>query len=424
MSITRHLFAVCIGLSFLSLIVVGLETRTTAASKMSQQTSLVAVSTLSSSRDVLPPERWSWRPSAQQPQPPEKTVEQTRKNIQVLKGLPESQLIPVMNLFATSLGVKCNFCHVVNAGQLDPALDDKPEKKQAREMITMTLGINKTSFNDRLEVSCYTCHAGHSKPVSVPQLPLAEVAPRPEGAGTAAAAGAGARPKEVPPTADQILDKYAAALGNAATFEKLTSRTLKGTLHTANGADIPYEVYQVEPSKIYAVANTPRQGLIERGFDGSVGWEKNARGLRELGGEQLAYLLRYPGPVRGAKLKAMYTRVGFGGKEKIDGHDVYVLRATTADNKRERLFFDAQTGLLLRRTISVSTVIGIIPEQVDYDDYREVDGVKMPFTIKISSVDQNYSATLKFTEIKVNVPVDESKFHKPAPLPPAAQPKP
>ena len=410
MSITRRLFAVCIGLALLSLLSVGLEIRTTATSKSSQERSLALGTPLS--RDVPSSGRWSWRPSIQQPQQTEKTVEQTRKNIQVLKGLPDSQLIPVMNLFATSLGVKCNFCHVFNAGQLDPVSDDKPEKKQAREMITMTLSINKTSFNDRLEVSCYTCHAGHSKPVSVPQFPLPEVAPRPESAGAAAAT---TQPKEALPTADQVLDKYAAALGDAATIEKLTSRTLKGSLLTSNGITIPYEVYQVVPSKIYAVLNTPRQGVIERGFDGSVGWEKNARGLHELGGEQLAYLLRYPGLVRGTKLKTMFTRVSFSAKEKMDGRDVYVLRATTADNKRERLFFDAQTGLLVRRMISVSTMLGIVPEQVDYDDYRDVDGIKMPFTIKISALEQNYSATLKFTEIKVNIPVDESKFHKPAP---------
>src|SRR4051812_1187669 len=69
--------------------------------------------------------------------PPEKTVEQTQKNIQVLTGLPASQLIPVMNYMGSSLGVKCTFCHVNKDGNWDFPSDEKPEKSTAREMIKM-----------------------------------------------------------------------------------------------------------------------------------------------------------------------------------------------------------------------------------------------------------------------------------------------
>src|SRR6267142_7107300 len=171
MSITRRLFAICLGLSLLSLIVVFLEIRTTTASA-SRRAVLPAVDSLFSDSDSA---RLFSRSSGhlfQQPQPIEKTAGQARKNIQLLKDLPDAQLIPVMNFIAASLGVKCNFCHVLNNGQLEPASDDKPEKKTAREMIAMTLSVNKTSFDGRTEVSCYTCHHGISHPLSVPPLPL------------------------------------------------------------------------------------------------------------------------------------------------------------------------------------------------------------------------------------------------------------
>src|SRR5258708_19175983 len=102
----------------------------------------------------------------------EKTVEQVEKNIKVLNGMPASQLIPVMNYFASSMGRRCNFCHVNNNGQWDYAADTKPEKNTAREMIKMVLDINKNNFKGQLQVSCYTCHRGRNQPQSIPTLPL------------------------------------------------------------------------------------------------------------------------------------------------------------------------------------------------------------------------------------------------------------
>src|SRR6185436_11868883 len=125
----------------------------------------------------------------------EKTVEQVQKNIQVLKGLPQSQLAPTMNFIAVSLGVKCTFCHVNKDDNWDFASDEKPEKATAREMIKMLLNINKTTFKGATEVTCNTCHRGRSHPAANVSLPLPHPSP------SAAASSAEARPKETPPTA-------------------------------------------------------------------------------------------------------------------------------------------------------------------------------------------------------------------------------
>src|SRR5262245_33829150 len=123
----------------------------------------------------------------------EKTTEQVQKNIKVLTGLPQSQLIPVMNYIAASMGRRCNFCHVNNNGQWDYASDDKGEKNTAREMIKMVLDVNKTTFKGSTEVGCYTCHRGRNQPQSLPTLPLPLPSPLPgntSGAGSTSASGA------------------------------------------------------------------------------------------------------------------------------------------------------------------------------------------------------------------------------------------
>ena len=339
--------------------------------------------------------------------PAEPTVEQNHKNIQVLKGLPESQLVPVMNFMASSLGVRCNYCHVNKDGNWDYASDEKGEKKQAREMITMVTGINKNNFHGNPEVSCYTCHRGRTSVAHTLALPLPTPEPRPAAAPSPSGSPAPA------PTVEQILEKYYQAIGGQAAIDKLKSRVMKGTLVAFNGNEIGYELDQSGPDSVLAVLTTPA-GVIERGFDGSKGWEKSDRGVRDLADSEIYYLRRYPDLYKDIKLKDQFSRLTYGGKQKIDGRDVYVVRATTTGGKRETLVFDVETGFLVRRSSSITTMIGTIPEQVEFSDYREVEGMKLPFTIRVSVVEPTYSVLRKITEIKLNVPIDQKRFNKPA----------
>src|SRR6266852_1375339 len=255
--------------------------------------------------------------------PAEKTVEQVQKNIKVLSGLPQSQLIPVMNFMSSSLGVRCTYCHVNKDGKWDFVTDEKPEKNTAREMIKMVLAVNKDTFRGNTEVSCYTCHRGRTSPVSIPSLPIAAAVSQPSATETKPGE---AKPAEVGPTADQILAKYTEALGGSAAIEKLTSRTMKGTLITSGDITFGYEVYQSAPDKMYAVLHTPKQGDIEQGFDGAIGWQKNVRGVRVLEGDQLVELRRSANLFSNIKLKNQFTTLMFSGKDKIGEREVYVLR--------------------------------------------------------------------------------------------------
>jgi hypothetical protein len=357
---------------------------------------------------------------------PEKTIAQEgrEKNVKLLGDLPVSQFIPVMNYFASSMGRRCNFCHVNNNGQWDYAADTKPEKNTAREMIKMVLDNNKTFFKGNTEVSCYLCHRGRNNPQGVPSLPLPTPAQPPgggPGGGRPPAQGAQPQgsptPRPTPTPADEIINKYITAVGGQAAIDKIKSRTATGTVTTANGQGGTYELAQVA-DKTYETVVTP-QTTIKRGLTASGAWEQNGPNVRELAGGELTRLRNSAQLFSILKLKEQYTRLRPGGREKVGDRDAYVIQAARSETEVERLSFDVETGLLVRRITYLRTMIGIIPEEWDFEDYRDVDGVKMPFTIKVSSVDAgNPYVVRKLTEIKLNAPVDDSKFA----MPPAAKP--
>jgi hypothetical protein len=281
------------------------------------------------------------------------------------------------------------------------------------------LDINKNYFKGNLEVSCYTCHRGVNHPLSVPTLPLPVPSPAAAGAGQGATspgaqAQASPSPRPSPPAPEIIINKYIEAIGGPAAIDKMKSRVMRGTFTSANGNTGTYEAMQIAPDKGYETFVTQR-GSVERAVNGNTGWEKTARGVRDLTGQQLADMKMSMQLFRNLRIKEQYVSLRFAGREKIGERDTVVLFGTTPEKTRERLFFDAETGLLLRRISYLETMIGLIPEQTDFEDYRDVDGVKLPFTIRISPVDAgNPFGIRKLTEIKLNVAVDESKFNKPA----------
>lgn len=207
--------------------------------------------------------------------------------------------------------------------------------------------------------------------------------------------------------------------GGQTAIDKLKSRSAKGTVTQANGNSFQFELSQAAPDKFYLLVTTP-QGTRERGFNGQVGWEKTAGGVREITGAELISFKAANGLFSLLKLKEQYSRPPTRiRKDKLGDRDVYILDGTTTDNRRMRLFFDATSALLLRRTTTMPTIVGIIPDQIDLEDYREADGLKFPFTARTAVLEVgNPTSTRTFGEVKLNVPVDESKFN----MPPAAKP--
>lgn len=341
----------------------------------------------------------------------DKPVETVRKNIKVLNGMPDSQLLAVMNFMDSSLGVKCDFCHVAESGKFQ--LDDKPAKNTARQMIQMTMAINKANFNGQTEVTCNTCHRGSTHPVGVPAF--AQAAPTNTTTNAPAARGADTRP-----SVDDVFNKYVQAIGGKAAVEKVRTRLSEASLQrpklvNPSGKPSTIQIYQKAPNKMLVVVTQPDGKVTSQGYNGTAGWIRTGTEQREMSVAELAQVKQQADLYKDLTLKDQYSNLRVGNKQKVDDRDAWVVVGTnTITNKRERLLFDAETGLLLRRVVSTQTVLGQDPVQTDYSDYREVDGVKLPFTIQITTLDADHSnQTRVFSDIKQNVPVDDAKFDPP-----------
>ena len=356
-----------------------------------------------------------------------KAAEEVFKNIQSLKGAPADEVLPAMQYFAVSLGVQCNFCHVVQPGVgLVPEKDDKDEKKTARQMIAMTQAINKDNFKGNVEVGCATCHSGHSNPSAVPPVGEQQAANRPPQRPAQPQPGQPNQPAENQPQAkpqlpsvEQIASNFETAIGGKPAIEKLTTMVEKGTASTPEG-DAQFEIDQKAPVEYRLTATFANGRKLEQATNGTTGWRTAERGAQDLSGIQLRSLIANARFNRNLMPTAGFARARVTGSETIDGRDCYVVRGTLADDHfSERLYFDKQSNLLVRRIAYQRTLFGPLPTMYDFSDYRDVQGVKLPFAVKNT---QANGATLNFKidKLEFNVPMDDSKFAKPASQPAAS----
>ncbi|HSP16326.1 MAG TPA: c-type cytochrome [Thermoanaerobaculia bacterium] len=327
--------------------------------------------------------------------------EQEIKNVQVLKGMNRGQLVRTMQFVSATLGVSCDFCHVIKSPtDRDFASDDKKEKRTAREMMRLVIDTNTKYFEGKAEVSCNTCHRGSTQPLGVPMLPVAEPQPRP--------APPTAEQKAAMPTRDEIVWRYAKALGKIDP-QALASMELKGTRETSRGSG-PIDVI-IAPGKLRLSSTTP-EGEMVNAVSGTTGWARDQRGLHAMAPNQIdtamqivdAYRITLPDEIPAD------ARVGKG---KIGDKEVWALTMPFGADGRQRLFFDPQTGLLVRRTRYTQTAIGNIPQQTDFSDYRDAGGINLPYTVRVDTVDPRGGATRRYSEIRTNVKVDEKLFRQP-----------
>ena len=222
-------------------------------------------------------------------------------------------------------------------------------------------------------------------------------------------------PQAVTPSVDQILDKYVEALGGRGAIEKLTSRVSKGTFEADQmPGPAAEEIDAKAPNKQYMATDAPGFGLIRRGFNGAVGWEDNPQtGLRDVTGSELAAMKRDADFYEAIKLKDLYPKMTLKGKESVNGHDAYVIEATPSDGPPDTMYFDADSGLLVRTLREVEGPYGKVTVDATFDDYREVDGIKLPYLMHFSM--GPFAFAIKLSEVKHNVPIDDAKFEKPAP---------
>jgi hypothetical protein len=292
----------------------------------------------------------------------DKPLEETKKNIKVLRGVPSSQLIPIMTIMANSLGVTCSYCH-----EPEWESDARPEKEAGRRMLRLTRMINDQQYEGRGVVSCNTCHRGHVATVAAPDIADAGWnKPRHESHVDASL-----------PAAEELLAKNLRAWGS---IDGVRNRRSTGIATALSGRGDPrsaaFELFQELPNTVKLTLDLPYPGEANREFTSQF--------------------------FNAMKLRDRYAAVKTTSVRPIRGRDAYLAEATPKEGpNRETLWFDAATGLLLRREIVTPTIIGPLPQQYDFDDYRSIGGAMVPFFLQWSRGD--YQITHRFATVTQNV---------------------
>lgn len=348
---------------------------------------------------------------AQAPADKPPTSDQVFKNVQVMKGIPVDQFMTTMGFFAASLGMSCEDCHMADDRNWAGFAADNARKNMARRMIRMVMAINDMNFGGRQMVTCWSCHRGADAPRTVPDFTV-QYGPLPAPDPNAVVAQ-----NPLAPMPDAVFDTYLTAVGGAPRAATLTS-------FTATGTNVGYgpESADKRMTEIYATAAPLQRTVVVHTsngpnttvYNGTNAWVAAplrpvavlALAGQELAGAKIDAALFFP-----AQLKALAPRWRVV-PSTVDDQDVWEVQGNTADGLIVSLLFDQKTGLLSRSVRYTDSPVGKIPVQTDYADYRDVNGLKMPFKYTMTWLDGRDNFEL--TQIRPNVTVDAAKFVKPA----------
>jgi outer membrane lipoprotein-sorting protein len=348
--------------------------------------------------------------------PPNALAENVFKNVTVLRGISVDEFMGTMGVFSAALGFSCEDCHTASSNDwANYAKDVSPRKATARRMVTMMAAINKQYFGGRQVVTCFSCHRGANRPKVTPSLALLYGTPPPDELDVLLAPGPPGTP-----TAAQILDKYLQAVGGAQAAS-LTSIVGRGTYsgYGPEGFPRPVEIYARTPGRKAIVVRDKDAGDNITVFDGTSGWVSapfKPIDVMELHGAELDSLradaeLMFPANVKSA-LANLRSSTDF-----LNDRSVLAVQGTKGA-ALVTMYFDEETGLLTRLVRSTPSVVGRLPVQTDYSDYRDVAGVKIPFKWTTTWLDGR--STFDLSEVQTNVTVDAARFARPGPPKPGA----
>jgi photosynthetic reaction center cytochrome c subunit len=340
-------------------------------------------------------------------------AEQVFKNVQVLKGIPADEFMSTMGFFSASLGISCGDCHTSESGgDWAKYADDTDLKRRARGMIAMVNLMNKTFFGGKRFLTCYTCHRGSTTPETTPDLTQFYAMLRYREPDRFVNPFPGA------PEAEQVLDKYIQAIGGAEKLAGITSVAAKGTFQTyGNPKKYRLEMFAKAPAQRTVIVHDLAGGDSIDTFDGREAWVVAPALLTPLPLED-----RTGGEVDGAKLTAALTFPGqiktllrewrVGPPATIDDRDMTLVQGTMNGKVPVNLYFDDESALLSRTVTYADSPVGLAPIEVDYGDYREIGGVKLPHKLVVTWLDGR--SIIELTDLQVNVAIDASKFARPA----------
>jgi outer membrane lipoprotein-sorting protein len=295
-------------------------------------------------------------------------------------------------------------------------------------MVLMVNAINRANFAGAPAVTCYTCHRGSQRPKVIPSLAQQYAAPPDEDPDEVVPLAVVQRPGM---TAEQILDKYIQAVGGAAALAKLTSFTAKGTYegYDSDFEKVPVDVYAKAPNQRATLIHM-RAGDSSTIVDGREAWAAGPADLTPVAvislvsaafeSARIDAQLAFPGQV-----KQVLTdwRAGFPPL-RIDDRAVDVIEGKTPEGSGVKLYFDRETGFLVRSVRYSKTVVGINPISVTYSNYKDVPGlgIKLPYNWVLTWT--NGRGTYEMSSLEPNVAIPAARFGRPAPpTPPTAAQK-
>ena len=330
-----------------------------------------------------------------------------------LKGLTPSDFLGAMGVMTAAVGYDCSNCHPgAGTDAMDWATDSKPEKKTARKMVEMVAAINRQNFAGAQQVTCWTCHHGLDLPTTSIALDKLYSEPNDEKRDVVVAA------KGEPP-ATQILDQYIQAMGGAQKLAGIKSFIATG--HSQGfaglGGNAAFQIFAEAPDRRGMWINFPEhpdRGISAWTYDGKTGWISAPRGFlgeyeltgNDLAGAKLDAVLAFPG-----QIKTTFPNWRVGPEDTLHDRDVYIVQGSGPGGLLGTFYFDKQTHLLARYVRQTPSPVGRISIQQDFDDYRDVNGIKFPFKYSFLWLDGRFTATI--SDVKVNVPVDAAKLTKP-----------
>ncbi|HYL74674.1 MAG TPA: photosynthetic reaction center cytochrome c subunit family protein [Bryobacteraceae bacterium] len=348
----------------------------------------------------------AWMCAAQPAAPVEKTAGQAWKNVLVLKDVPASQWGATMDLIGGSLGVGCQFCHAQAYES-----DAKKTKVTARAMIQMTQEINARSFGGHTVVTCNTCHQGGTHPKSIPALwnktpeELAVYKKEQELVAERAKAPATEKSAESLPDLERVLANYRKAVGDSA----VKSIHMVATMAPDRGSPRDVEVSVVFPDKL-AIALLSSGVQAKTVLNGDRGWNVTPQGKVDVPPERIPQMkqnITFFAPIKFASSDGPRKVTGI---EQAAGRTNFIVESDTP-KKLERLYFDTQTGLLHKVHTEIRTVLGPSVNELVFEDYRDVSGVKLPFSMKLFTYSDRVVYT--FSEMQTNAGVELAKFEPP-----------
>lgn len=363
----------------------------------------------------------SIRPAAGQSQPSvappvgKQTAGEYYKNVttSTLKVLTPSDFLGAMGVMTAALGYDCSNCHPgAGTDAMDWITDSNPKKVMARRMVEMVAKIDKENFGGAAQVTCFTCHHGLDQPTQSIQLDKLYGEP-PDEKPDILQKGDGE------PPAERILDDYIKAMGGAAKLASVKTFTATGKSegYGGLGGSAAFRIFAEAPGHRGMWINFPEhpeRGTSAWTYDGKAGWISQPRAYipkyqldgNDLAGAKLDAALAFPG-----EIKSALTNWRVAPEDVLHDRTVYVLQGSAPGGLIATLYFDKETHLLTRYVRQTPSPVGRISIQQDYDDYRDVDGVKFPFKYSFLWLDGRFTATI--SEVRLNVPVDAAKFGRP-----------